>query len=188
MIPEDILAPGDLFTVGFDSVDKRYSLYRIQISATPGGHKLNVVGTTGKGIKESARMAFDYLKANARKMGIDRDIDSYNLNIQVMSLMQGKDTEDLGVAFFIALISALLGKPIAASLVVLGKMSIHGVLSRVEGLGDKLRITMDAGAKKVMLPTDNQKDFAQLPTEIIDKLNIIFYSDPTQAAFKALAE
>ena len=55
-------------------------------------------------------------------------------------------------------------------------------------MGDKLRITMDAGAKKVMLPTDNQKDFAQLPTEIIDKLNIIFYSDPTQAAFKALAE
>ncbi|MEM2125860.1 MAG: protease Lon-related BREX system protein BrxL [Candidatus Methanosuratincola sp.] len=188
MIPDGILAPGDLFTVGFDNADKRYSLYRIQISATPGGHKMNVVGTAGKNIRESAKMAFDYLKANARKMGIDRDIDSYNLNIQVMSLMQGKDTEDLGVAFFIALISALLGKPVSAGLVVLGRMSIHGVLSRVEGLGDKLRIAMDAGAKKVMIPTENHKDFALLPTEIIDKLSIDFYSDPIQAAFKALAE
>lgn len=188
IIPDGPLAPGDLFTVGFDPNEGRYSLYRIQISAVPGGHRFNVVGTAGKGIKESARMAYDYFKANARKMGIDRDISSYDLNIQVMSLMQGKDANDLGVAFYIGLISSMLGRPIAGGLVILGQMSIHGVLSRVEGLGDKLRIAMDAGAKRVMFPTENRRDFAELPAEIIDKLQIDFYSDPSQAAFKALAE
>lgn len=188
IIPDGPLSPGDLFTVGFDPNEGRYSLYRIQISAVPGGHRFNVVGTAGKGIKESARMAYDYFKANARKMGIDRDISSYDLNIQVMSLMQGKDANDLGVVFYIGLISSMLGRPIAGGLVILGQMSIHGVLSRVEGLGDKLRIAMDAGAKRVMFPTENRRDFAELPAEIIDKLQIDFYSDPSQAAFKALVE
>jgi len=188
MIPEGPLAPGDLFTVGFDSGENRYSLYRIQISAIPGASRFNVIGTTGKGIKESARMAYDYLKANATKIGIDRDVSAYGINIQVMSLMQAKDSNDLGVAFYIGLISAILGRPISGGLVTLGQMSIHGVLSRVEGLGDKLRIAMDAGAKRVMFPTENRRDFAELPPEIIDKLQIDFYSDPAQAAFKALAD
>src|SRR5207249_250205 len=69
IIPEGPLSPGDLFTVGFDAAEGRYSLFRIQITAVAGGHRFNVVGTAGKGIKESARMAFDYLKANAKKLG-----------------------------------------------------------------------------------------------------------------------
>ena len=133
-------------------------------------------------------MAYDYLKASAKRIGIDRDVSSYDFNVQVMSLMQGKDASDLGVAFYIGLISALLGRPLAGGLVVLGQMSIHGVLSRVEGLGDKLRVAMDAGAKRVMLPTENRRDFAELPAEVIDKLQMDFYSDPGQAALKALAE
>lgn len=188
LIPEGSLAPGDLFTVGFDSNEGRYSLYRVQVTALPGGSRFNVVGVTGKGIKESARMAYDYLKANVRKLGIDREISSYDFNIQVMSLMQGKDANDLGVAFYIGLISAVLNRSINGGLVILGQMSLHGVLSRVEGLGDKLRIAMDAGAKRVMIPTENRRDFAELPAEVIDKLQIDFYSDPAQAAFKALAD
>ena len=188
MIPEGTLAPGDLFTVGFDPAEGRYSLYRLQVTALVGGHRFNVVGAAGRGIKESARMAYDYLKGSAKRIGIDRDVSSYDFNVQVMSLMQGKDASDLGVAFYIGLISALLGRPLAGGLVVLGQMSIHGVLSRVEGLGDKLRVAMDAGAKRVMLPTENRRDFAELPAEVIDKLQMDFYSDPGQAALKALAE
>lgn len=67
-------------------------------------------------------------------------------------------------------------------------ISIHGVLSHVEGLGDKLRVAMDSWAKRIMIPTVNRKDFATLPDEVVDKMQIEFYSDPAQAAFKALAE
>ena len=185
LMPEGPTTPGDIFTVGHDQEENRYALYRIQITATPGGHRFNVVGTKGKGMKESARMAYDYLKANSAKIGIDRDITSYDVNIQVMSLMQGKDAGDIGIAFYIGLISALLGRPVGAGIVVLGQMSIHGVLSRVEGLGDKLRIAMDAGARRVLIPTENKRDFAELPAEVIDKLRIEFYSEPAQAALKA---
>jgi len=70
--------------------------------------------------------------------------------------------------FYIGLISAIQGKRTGGELVILGQMSIHGVLSRVESFGDKLRIAMDAGAKRVILPPENRRDFTELPPEVID--------------------
>lgn len=110
------------------------------------------------------------------------------MNLQVMALMPARETADLGMAFYVAMFSAILARPIGAELVVLGQMSLHGVLSRVDALGDKLRVAMDAGARRVLIPTENSRDFATLPPEVLDKLRIEFYSEPSQAAFKALAE
>ena len=73
-------------------------------------------------------------------------------------------------------------------LVVLGQMSIHGVLSRVGQLGDRLRIALDAGARQVLIPTANAPDFAAVPPELLDKLSVDFYSEPSNGMFKALAE
>ncbi len=188
LIPDGPLNPGDLFTVGFDPDESRYSLYRLQVTAAAAGHRFNVVGVPGRSVRESARMAYDFIKANASRIGLDRDIAGYDVNVQVMSLMQGKDSADLGVALFIAMVSALVGRSIAPGLVVLGQMSIHGVLNRVEGLADKLRISMDAGARRVLIPSDSRRDFAELPAELVDKLQIDFYSEPAKAAYKAFAE
>jgi len=57
LITEGPMSPGDIFTVGYDPEEKRYALYRIQISMIPGGHRFNIVGTKGKAMKEIARMA-----------------------------------------------------------------------------------------------------------------------------------
>jgi len=187
MIPDTPLDPGDVFSVGYDADEGRYSLFRIQVQTNPNGRRFNIVGTAGKGIKDSARMAYEYLKGNASKMGIDRDIATYDTNIQVISLMQAKDAADLGVAFFVGMVSALMGRSVAAGLVILGNMSLHGVLAPVEGLGDKVRIAMDSGARRVILPSVNKRDFADLPAELIEKLQIEFYGDPTKAAYKAIA-
>lgn len=105
-----------------------------------------------------------------------------------MSPTQGRDTEDLGMAFFISILSAVLGRPMIPGLVVLGQMTIHGVLSRVENLADRQRVAMDAGARQVMIPTANAPDFGSIPTALFDKLRVEFFSDPAQAAFKALAD
>jgi len=67
-------------------------------------------------------------------------------------------------------------------------MSIHGVLGRVEQLGDRLRVTMDAGARQVLIPTVNAADLGSIPPELLDKVRVDFYTDPSQAAFKAMAE
>jgi ATP-dependent Lon protease len=128
------------------------------------------------------------LRANSKKLGLERDVNAYDFNIQVMSPMHGKETEDLGVAFYIAIMSALVGRSIAGSLAVLGQMSIHGVLSRIEQLGDRLRVAMDSGARLVLIPTANAADLGSVPPELLDKIRVEFYSDPNQAAFKAIAD
>ena len=188
LIPESPLEPGDIFSVGYDAPAGRVVLFRVQAAAMPGGGKLQVVGITSKAIKESARMAFDYLRINGKKVGLDRDLSSYDFNVQVMSPMSGKDTEDLGVAFYVALLSAAVNKPTAGALVVLGQMSIHWVLTRIEQLGDRLRVALDSGAQQVLIPTANASDLGSIPAEILDKIRVEFYSEPAQAAFKALAE
>jgi len=188
LIPDGPLAPGDVFSVGYDPSGDRFCLFRIQVAALPGSGRFQVLGITSKSVRESARMAFDYLRANAKRIGLDRDLGSYDFNVQLMSPMHGQDTEDLGVAFYVAILSAIVGKPIAGGLVVLGQMSIHGVLDRIDRLGDRLRVAMDAGARQVMIPTTNAADFAGIPAELLDKLRVEFYSDPAQAAIKAVAE
>ena len=67
-------------------------------------------------------------------------------------------------------------------------MSLHGVLSAVEGLGDKLRIATGAGARRVLIPKEISRDLASLPAELLDKLRIEFHSEPSQAASRVLAE
>jgi len=188
LIPDGPLPPGDVFSIGHDPNGDRVILFRIQAAAFPGTGKFQLVGVGAKGVKESARMAFDYLRGNAKRLSLDRDFGSYDFNIQVMSPMQGKDTDDLGVAFFVAILSSVVGRTIAPNLVVLGQMSIHGVLSRVERLADHLRVAMDSGARQVLIPTANAPDLGGIPSELLDKVRIDFYSEPIQAAFKVIAE
>lgn len=126
LIPDTPLPPGDIFTLGYDPAEARYSLYRIQINISSGSGKFNLVGTSSKNIREAAKMAYDFLKTNGRKIGIDRDLSSYDANVQVISLMQGKDARDLGVAFFVGLVSSLLSRTIAGGLVVLGDQHPRG--------------------------------------------------------------
>jgi ATP-dependent Lon protease len=71
-------------------------------------------------------------------------------------------------------------------LVILGEMSLHGTLSRVIMLTEHLQLAMDNGAKRVLLPAENKRDFADIPSDILDKLQISFYSDPLNAAYRAL--
>jgi ATP-dependent Lon protease len=188
LIPESPLPPGDIFSVGYDSNEDRMVLFRIQVAALKGSGRLQLIGMTARPFREAVHMAFDYLRLHGRRIGLDREVTDYDFNIQVLSPTHGRESNDLGVAFFIALLSAVLNKPTVGSLVVLGQMSIHGVLGRVERLGDHLRIAMDAGAQQVLIPTANAADFGAIPAELLDKLRVDFYSDPTQAAFKALAE
>jgi ATP-dependent Lon protease len=153
LIPEGQLEPGDVFTVGFDQAEGRLGLFRVQVQATKGSGHLRVTGSTSKPMRDALQTAYDYLRANLRRLGSDRDLKDFDLHVQSQNLMQAKEGLGTGMAFFIALLSAILARPLVPQLVILGDLTIHGVLMRVDSLADKLKTAMDAGAKKVMLPT-----------------------------------
>jgi ATP-dependent Lon protease len=186
LIPEGQLEAGDVFTVGFDKAEERFGLFRMQVQATKGSGHLRVTGNPSKPVRDALQTAYDYLRVNLRRVGSDRDLKDFDLHVQIQSLMHAKEGSGTGMALFIALLSAVLARPLVPQLVILGDLTIHGVLIRVDSLADKLKTAMDAGAKNVMIPTENKRDFADLPAEIIDKLQIVFYRDPTNAAFRAM--
>ena len=187
LIPEGQLNPGDLFTIGFDREETRYGLFRMQVTCSPGSGHCRTTGVATRTMRDAIQTAYDYLKGHLKDLGIEKSLKEYDFHVQFVSVTQAKDGAEMGVAVFISLLSALLSRRVTGQLVILGDMSLHGVLMRVNALADRLKISMDAGAQKVMIPVENKRDFADLPGDIIDKLQIIFYSDPINAALKAMA-
>jgi ATP-dependent Lon protease len=100
--------------------------------------------------------------------------------------MSTREGSEAGVAFFIALYSLLKEQPVQAGLVVLGEMTIHGNVLPVKSLTEPLQMVMDNGARRVLIPTANKRHFLEVPGDIIEKVDPIFYSDPVGAALKGI--
>ena len=79
-----------------------------------------------------------------------------------------------------------MGKPLQSQLAVLGSMSLGGSIIPVENLAESLQVAFDAGAKRILLPMASVTDIPTIPGELFAKFQTSFYSDPTDAVFKAL--
>lgn len=185
LISQDPLEPGAAYTATLTDSDK-VALNRIEVSRMSGSGKLRVTGNPDRAMKESIVTAFDYIKANKTKLGIERDVDSYDFHVQVVDLTQSKEGSEGGVAFFVALYSLLRDKPAQAGLVILGEMTIQGNIIPVRSLVEPLQVIMDNGAKRVLIPISNRRQFLEVPPDILESVDPIFYSEPLAAALKAL--
>ena len=185
LISPDPMPPGSVYTAALTDNDT-VALHRIEITRMGGSGKLRVTGSPDRAMKESIVTAFDYIRANKNRLGIERDIDSYDYHVQIVDLMQSKEGSQGGVAFFIALYSLLRDKAIRAGLVVLGEMTIQGNILSVSSLVEPLQVVMDNGAHSVLIPLSNRRDFLEVPPDIVERVDPIFYSDPLTAALKAL--
>lgn len=180
--------PGVVHTIASDLSDSRLSLLRIETQALPGSGGLRTTGAPRGNVpmKDAIRTAHDYLRAHARDLIPSKAVSDYDLHVQVVRLMQTKEGGETGVAFFIAMLSSMLDKSVQERLVILGEMSIHGSLLPVSKLTERLQLAMDQGAKAVLLPAENKRDIADIPSDILNKLQMIFYSDPASAALRAM--
>lgn len=186
IIPPIPMNPGIVFTIGTDIAEHKNCLFRIEIQAMKGSGQKRVTGAPSPAMKDAIQTAYDFVKANINKLTVDKSMKDYDLHIQIVNLMQSKEGTETGVAFYIAILSALLQKPVKEQMVILGEMTIHGGLRRIGALMEKLQVAMDSGAKYVLLPSENKRDIADIPSSILDKLQIMFYSDPIGAGFRAM--
>jgi ATP-dependent Lon protease len=185
LISADPLAPGSLYaaTVGGQG---RVGLYRIEVGGSSGTGKLNLSGGLTTEMKESVKRAFDYLKAHKVQLGIGPVLDTTDLHVQLVDLLNRKEGSEIGVAFFTAVYSMLQKRPVLPGLVVLGDMSIHGNPKPVSSLVEPLQLAKDNGAKRAMIPIENKRHFLEVDAEIMEYVDPVFYSDPVVAARKAM--
>jgi len=154
----------------------------MQTQINPGSGRIIPLGALSKAMREGIKTAEAYLRANVRGLGITKDLKSYDFSVQAINLHQAKEGAETAVAFFVSLVSALVEKPVKPQLVVLGEMSVQGLLLKVTNLTERMQLALDAGAK----PSENKRDLADVPDEVLNKLQAIFYTDPTNAAIRAM--
>lgn len=95
-------------------------------------------------------------------------------------------TDQLGIAELIGLCSGALNKPVQEGMVVIGSMTVGGTIAKVEEFVSVLQVCVDSGAKKVLIPATAVMDLQTVPQDLLVKVQPVFYSDPTDAVFKAL--
>src|SRR5205807_367223 len=99
---------------------------------------------------------------------------------------QAKEGAETAIAFFISMVSALLDRPTDAATVVAGEMSVKGLLQRVTNLPERLELARDAGAKRILVPSQNKRDIVDIPDEVLDQVQPVFYTHPINAAMRAM--
>lgn len=186
LIQEGALPPGSVYTIGTDATDNRLALFLLQTQMNMGSGRIIPLGSLSSKMKEAIKTADAYLKANMRNLGITHDLKSYDFSIQAINLNQAKEGSETAVAFFVSLVSSILAKPVRDQTVVLGEMSIQGMLLKVASLPERMQLAVEAGAKRILIPSENKRDVADVPDAILTAIQWQFYDSPTKAAVMAL--
>jgi ATP-dependent Lon protease len=186
LISEGPLVPGSIYTIGTDANDNRLALFLLQAQVNPGSGRIIPLGNLSSRMKEAIKTADAYLRANLKNLGITKDIDSYDFNLQAINLNQAKEGAETAVAFFISLVSSILEKPILDRTVVLGEMSVQGLLLKVTSLPERMQLAVEAGAKRILIPSENKRDLPEVPDAILTAIQWQFYDSPIKAAMMAM--
>jgi ATP-dependent Lon protease len=186
IIAEGGLPPGSIYTIGSDATDNRLAMFLLQTQMNRGSGRIVPLGNLSNKMKEAIKTADAYLKANLKNLGIDQDLKAHDFTIQAINLNQAKDASETAVAFFLSMVSALLGKPVLDRTVVLGEMSVQGMLLKVSALPERMQAAVEAGAKRILIPSENKRDLADVPDAILTAIQWQFYDSPTRAAILAL--
>src|SRR5260221_1934859 len=128
LITEGSLPPGSVYTIGTDLDDRRLALFLIQSKMNPGSGRMFQLGNLSTKMREAVKTADAHFKAILKNLGIEHDLNSYDFTIQAINLNQAKEGAETAVAFFLSMVSAILGKPLLERTVVLGEMSVQGML------------------------------------------------------------
>jgi ATP-dependent Lon protease len=186
LISGDPLAPGSIYAVSV-AADGKVGLYRIEVGVSAGTGKLRVAGGVDTVMRESFQRAFAYLQAHKKDLGVGQLVDTTDFHVEAIDLLANRVPCEPGVALFIAICSAVQKRSPLPALVVLGDMSIQGNLKAVRSLAEPLRLAMDNGARRALIPIENKRDFLEVSADIVEHVDPIFYGDPRTAVTKALA-
>src|SRR4051812_13422547 len=137
-------------------------------------------------MRESINRAFAYLLGQKVKMGIAQQVDTTDFHVEAIDLLSNQVPCEAGVALVVAIYSALKRQSAPAGLVILGDLSIQGNIKAVRTLAELMQVSMDNGARRALVPLENKRNFLEVSGDIVERVDPIFYSDPTTAAMKAL--
>ncbi|HEY9778503.1 MAG TPA: endopeptidase La [Planktothrix sp.] len=146
---------------------------QIEVNTMGGKGKLQLTGQLGDVMKESAHAAFTYLRSHADKLGISVDFqDTTDVHIHIPEGAIPKDGPSAGVAMAIALISAVSKRAVRSDFAMTGEITLRGRILAIGGLKEKVLAALRAGTKTVFFPRANEKDLAEIPDYVKNRLEL----------------
>ncbi|MBV9469426.1 MAG: endopeptidase La, partial [Abitibacteriaceae bacterium] len=142
-------------------------LMPIEVSLVAGQGTTKLTGNLGNVMKESCEAAMTYARAHADDLGIDGDwTKKHDAHIHVPTGAVPKDGPSAGVAIAVALVSAMIGKPVRKEVAMSGEISLRGRVMAIGGVKEKVLAAHRAGVKEILLPAENERDLDDIPNEV----------------------
>lgn len=146
----------------------------IEVTYFKGNGELKLTGSLGNIMKESALIALDYIKSNAKKFDINYDkLVQNDIHIHVPEGAIPKDGPSAGIALTTALISAFTDKLVSSKLAFTGEITLRGEVLKIGGLKEKCIGAYRNNIEKIIIPYDNESDLDEIPKEIKEKIKFV---------------
>jgi ATP-dependent Lon protease len=149
-------------------------LLTIEAAVVPGKGKLTHTGQLGDVMTESIQAAMTVVRSRADVLGVDEEFhQKLDVHVHVPEGATPKDGPSAGVGMCTALVSALTDIPVKSDVAMTGEITLRGEILPIGGLKEKLLAAHRGGIETVLIPHENEKDLAEIPKNIKDKLNIL---------------
>lgn len=150
----------------------------IEVTYYKGNGKLLLTGSLGDVMKESAQIAFSYIKANSKKFKITHKLlEENDIHIHLPEGAIPKDGPSAGIALTTAIISLFTGTMIDSNISMTGEITLRGNVLAIGGLKEKVIGAHRAGIRKIFIPKENEKDLDEIPEDIKKEIKFYFISD-----------
>src|SRR5688572_25966274 len=139
----------------------------IEVSTVPGRGRLQLTGTLGDVMKESASAALSYARSRAEALRLERDFHkTRDLHVHIPTGATPKDGPSAGIAIAAAIVSALTGVALRGDVAMTGEITLRGRVLPIGGLKEKAVAAFRSGVRHVVIPAQNARDLPEVPEEV----------------------
>ncbi|MDO5155377.1 MAG: endopeptidase La [Eubacteriales bacterium] len=161
----------------------------VEANILDGKGGLTLTGNLGDVMKESAQIALSFIRTLPEIKKLPEDFfEKHIIHLHVPEGATPKDGPSAGITMSLAIYSALTNKAVKGNVAMTGEITLKGIVLPIGGLKEKLLAAKNAGMKQVFVPEQNRKNIAEIDSEIIDGMEIIFVSEMNEVIEQAIAK
>lgn len=161
----------------------------IEASLSKGKGTLTMTGNLGDVMKESATLAFEYIKSNSDRFGIKHEtLEKSNIHIHVPEGATPKDGPSAGITMFVAMVSVLTHRKVRPEVAMTGEITLRGDVTPIGGVKEKILAAKRAGITDLLLCEGNRRDVEDIESTYLDGLHFHYINEISEALPLALVE
>ena len=174
-LPESISEENEVGVVnGLAWTEVGGDLLKVEVAILEGTGKIELTGSLGDVMKESAQIAVSYVRSIAADFGIAPDFyQKHDIHIHFPEGAVPKDGPSAGVTMVTALVSALSGRAVRRDVAMTGEVSLRGNVLAIGGLKEKTMAAYSAGVKTVLIPYDNSRNLEDIDPVVTENVRFV---------------